>query len=245
MRNNVLTLLVGFVVLVATVMLVKLGLDRMTDASAATPEQYAQVSVDLQRREIIYRVQPGDTLWGLADRFYGNGRRWTEIANANNLKEGAALTSGTTIKIPLVVNTQPIAAPVAKSEPVPVEDIASRNMPEERTLGVTLLRADRSAFPAGAFCSAQIGEDQSITISVFASGQPGAAPVASYAAPRGEVLLGLFARDIDGDGSQELFTVWQQKSGAASRVFALEEGELRLVCETPDDPVAVSMLRSK
>lgn len=245
MRNNILTLLVGFVVLVATVMLVKLGLDRMTDASAATPEQYAQVSVDLQRREIVYRVQPGDTLWGLADRFYGNGRRWTEIAHANNLKEGDALSSGTTIKIPLVVSTQPIAAPVAKAEPAPTEDIAARTLPDESTARVMLLQADRKAFPAGAFCTASAGEDLCITISVFASDQPGASPVASYASLRGEILLGLFARDVDGDGSQELFTVWQQKSGAVSRVFALEDGELRLVCETPDDPVAVSMLRSR
>ncbi|MCC6150538.1 MAG: LysM peptidoglycan-binding domain-containing protein [Planctomycetes bacterium] len=245
MRNNILTLLVGFVVLVATVMLVKLGLDRMTDASAATPEQYAQVSVDLQRREIVYRVQPGDTLWGLADRFYGNGRRWTEIAHANNLKEGDALTSGTTIKIPLVVSTQPIAAPVAKAEPAPIEDIAARTMPEESAVRITLLQSDRKVFPAGAYCTASVGEDFCTTISVFAAGQPGASAVASYAAPRGEVLLGLFARDVDGDGSQEVFTVWQQKSGSASRIFALEDGELRLVCETPDDPVAVSILRSK
>ncbi len=245
MRNNILTLLVGFVVLVATVMLVKLGLDRMTDASAATPEQYAQVSVDLQRREIVYRVQPGDTLWGLADRFYGNGRRWTEIAHANNLKEGDALTSGTTIKIPLVVSTQPIAAPVATAEPAPVEDIAARTMPEEGALRITLLQSDRKAFPAGAYCTASVGEDLCTTISVFATGQAGTNAIASYAAPRGEALLGLYARDVDGDGSQELFTVWQQKSGAASRIFALEDGELRLVCETPDDPVAVSMLRSK
>lgn len=245
MRNNILTLLVGFVVLVATVMLVKLGLDRMTDASAAAPEQYAQVSVDLQRREIVYRVQPGDTLWGLADRFYGNGRRWTEIAHANNLKEGDALTSGTTIKIPLVVNTQPIAAPVAKSEPAPAAEPLAQTLPEESALGVTLLCADRKVFPNGALCTAQVGEDLCVTLTVSASGTPGATALASYAAPRGEAVLGLFARDIDGDGTQELYTVWRQKNGCASRLFALENGELRLICETPDDPVAVNLLRGK
>jgi LysM repeat protein len=245
MRNNILTLLVGFVVLVATVMLVKLGLDRMTDASAATPEQYAQVSVDLQRREIVYRVQPGDTLWGLADRFYGNGRRWTEIARANNLKEGDALTSGATIKIPLVVTSQPIALPVAKTEAAPAEEPVKAALPEESVAGVTLLQADRAGFPKGAICAAQVSEDLCVTINVFDSDAPGSIPVASYAAAKGEVLLGLFARDIDADGSQELFTIWQQRSGCASRVFRIENGELRLVCETPDDPTAVSMLRAK
>jgi hypothetical protein len=245
MRNNILTLLVGFVVLVATVMLVKLGLDRMTDAGAATPEQYAQVSVDLQRREIIYRVQPGDTLWGLADRFYGNGRRWTEIARANNLREGEALTSGAEIKIPLVVGAPAIAAPVAKTEASPPEPVARTPLPEEQPIAVTLLQADRNAFPEGALCSAQVSEDLCVTINVFASSRPGATPVAAYAAPRGEALLGLFSRDMDGDGSQELFTVWQQRGQSTSRVFRIEGGELILVCETPDDPIAVSLLRGK
>jgi nucleoid-associated protein YgaU len=30
-----------------------------------------------------YTVQPGDTLWGLAQRFYGNGGSWDVIYNAN------------------------------------------------------------------------------------------------------------------------------------------------------------------
>lgn len=241
MRNNILTLLVGFVVLVATVMLVKLGLDRMTDATAATPAQYAQVSVDLQRREILYRVQPGDTLWGLADRFYGNGRRWIEIAQANNLKEGDALNSGATIKIPLVVTQAPIAAPLAKAEAA--SEPVARTLPEDAPLCVTLLHADREAFPTGAICVARMGDDLCVTIALCSSDAPNASPLSCFVAPRGDVLVGLFARDTDLDGTQELFSVWQQKGMLASRVFAIDGGELRLLCETPDDPVAAALLR--
>ena len=75
MRNNILTLLVGFVVMLGSVMLFKLGLDKMTDAEAASSDAYAQVNVDMNRRAILYRVQSGDTLWSLAQRFYGQGRR--------------------------------------------------------------------------------------------------------------------------------------------------------------------------
>jgi nucleoid-associated protein YgaU len=30
-----------------------------------------------------YTVQSGDSLWAIADMFYGNGNRWPEIYNAN------------------------------------------------------------------------------------------------------------------------------------------------------------------
>lgn len=35
--------------------------------------------------EILYTVQPGDSLWIVAERFYGDGNRWTEIAQANDI----------------------------------------------------------------------------------------------------------------------------------------------------------------
>ena len=30
-----------------------------------------------------YHVQPGDSLWGIATRMYGQGRLWPRIADAN------------------------------------------------------------------------------------------------------------------------------------------------------------------
>lgn len=38
--------------------------------------------------EIVYTVQPSDSLWSVAERFYGDGHRWTEIAEANALASG-------------------------------------------------------------------------------------------------------------------------------------------------------------
>lgn len=38
---------------------------------------------DLSVNPITYQVEPGDSLWMLADRFYGDGNRWEDIYQAN------------------------------------------------------------------------------------------------------------------------------------------------------------------
>lgn len=47
-----------------------------------------------------YTTQKGDTLWGIAKKFYGNGSRWTVIAEANGLSKDSPISSGMKLKIP-------------------------------------------------------------------------------------------------------------------------------------------------
>lgn len=47
-----------------------------------------------------YVVKKGDTLWDLADRNLGSGRRWREIAKLNGIKNPRRLQIGTKLKIP-------------------------------------------------------------------------------------------------------------------------------------------------
>jgi hypothetical protein len=60
------------------------------DAGAPRPAQPGQ------RR---HTVKPGDTLWALAVRYYGNGDRWPRIAKANDLT-GTDLAVGDRLTIP-------------------------------------------------------------------------------------------------------------------------------------------------
>src|SRR5690606_10019109 len=157
MRNNILTLLVGFVVMLGSVMLFKLGLDKMTNAGAAAPDSYARLDVDFNRHAILYRVQAGDTLWGLSERFYGSGRRWADITNANGLNPDAGRQAGTIIRIPLARDE---SEPVTPTEPeLPAEHAAppepARFAIDESTLGVTLARFDDPRFPEGVLCVAR------------------------------------------------------------------------------------------
>jgi len=47
-----------------------------------------------------YTVVHGDNLWNIAVRAYGDGYKWTDIANANNLVNPSIIHSGNHLKIP-------------------------------------------------------------------------------------------------------------------------------------------------
>lgn len=53
---------------------------------------------ELARR--YYTVVKGDTLWGIAQKFYGNGNRYPEIARANNISNPNVIHTGQKLFIP-------------------------------------------------------------------------------------------------------------------------------------------------
>ena len=47
-----------------------------------------------------YTVEPGDTLWAIAERFYGDGNRYQEIANASGIDNPDLINVGQVLTIP-------------------------------------------------------------------------------------------------------------------------------------------------
>lgn len=47
-----------------------------------------------------YKVVKGDTLWGIAKKMYGNGKKYPEIAKANNINNPDKISVGQTLLIP-------------------------------------------------------------------------------------------------------------------------------------------------
>jgi len=83
---------------------------------AATRQAAERAEMEALRREIRqarqasgsavvlrYRVGPGDTLWGMAERVYGTGLAWRQIyrANMDRLPDPQVLHVGQTIVVPL------------------------------------------------------------------------------------------------------------------------------------------------
>lgn len=48
----------------------------------------------------IYTITQGDTLWDIAQQFYGSGYRWTIIADTNGLGDGNQIAVGQEISLP-------------------------------------------------------------------------------------------------------------------------------------------------
>lgn len=63
----------------------------------------AEQAAKASRLVVRYHVRPGDSLWDLAERFYGHGRAWKRIYRANRQRPGGPclLFPGQTILIPL------------------------------------------------------------------------------------------------------------------------------------------------
>jgi 5'-nucleotidase len=63
--------------------------------SASTPAMSAAAAAGG-----TYTVKPGDTLWKIAATHYGDGRKWKQIADANNGLDPSKLRVGQTITLP-------------------------------------------------------------------------------------------------------------------------------------------------
>lgn len=93
------------------------GTDSPVDDEEEVVEENNNNSDSDNDKSAEYTVVPGDTLWGLAEKFLGNGARWTEIAEANrevcvdtakqfgiDFDDKPWLWAGETLKIPGVTS---------------------------------------------------------------------------------------------------------------------------------------------
>jgi len=63
-----------------------------------------------------HTVAKGDHLWAIAEKYYGSGYNWVDIAAENNITNGNMLAEGTTLRIPKVAVKQ-VTQEVKAAEP--------------------------------------------------------------------------------------------------------------------------------
>ncbi|MEW5717952.1 MAG: LysM peptidoglycan-binding domain-containing protein [Chloroflexota bacterium] len=97
--------------------------DSVTGASGLFDLETTQTPTPESR---TYAVEPGDTLWSIAIKFYGNGTKYSLIQQANNLTD-STLRTGQILVIPFSETDKtptPKATPLASVTPSPAPSIA-------------------------------------------------------------------------------------------------------------------------
>lgn len=97
---------------------------------------------------MAYTVKPNDSFWRIAEQQLGDGRRWREIASANNLAEGATIRPGQTLNIPGQAPSAPVpAAPAPRPAATPPRPPATpptqtqpSTLPAGPTMGMPVVR---------------------------------------------------------------------------------------------------------
>lgn len=90
-----------------TLDLVRNGVGEYIKSGETLPKELSTKS-EFSNREVVanevnlnkHTVVKGDTLWGIATKYYGNGSKWKIIANANNIQDANSLKIGVELIIP-------------------------------------------------------------------------------------------------------------------------------------------------
>jgi nucleoid-associated protein YgaU len=90
---------------------------RYEDVAQVTEEAVAtettQVSNTGESLPATYTVATGDSLWIIAEKYYGSGYNWTDIALANELANPSVIETGIQLTIPAADQKEPTAVTVS------------------------------------------------------------------------------------------------------------------------------------
>lgn len=90
---------------------------------SAPPSPTPTTAVPSVSGDTSYTVQPGDSVWSIAVKFYGSGIKYTQIIAANNLPESVRLRVGQVIIIPGVPSVDPTLASTGPTAVAPLAQV--------------------------------------------------------------------------------------------------------------------------
>lgn len=86
--------------------------EKIGDVSVETKEDGKKYAMDLAEK---VTVEKGDSLWMIAEKAYGSGYNWVDIATENGLKDASKIEVGQELKLPKVAIKEAVM-PVAIAE---------------------------------------------------------------------------------------------------------------------------------
>ena len=120
-NESTISVILGGLVLVALGLLVfnyfrSVNRNRVvTEQPTGQITQTPQAGTTPQGLPTTYTVTSGDSLWKIAEKYYGSGYNWVDIAKENNLKNPSALAAGQELSIPATTVILPPKAEIASN----------------------------------------------------------------------------------------------------------------------------------
>lgn len=122
--EELVSMFLGLVIVIVVVGLVynyfqnnrgSISIPGINDQKISTGEKLNNSQGNQDNNKNEYTIVAGDSLWKIAQNYYGNGDRWIEIAKENKIENPGALVTGQKIVLPgervqPIVPTGPIAA---------------------------------------------------------------------------------------------------------------------------------------
>jgi putative chitinase len=82
------------------------------------PVQPGEVKLVPEGLPTTYKVEKGDHLWQISQKFFGSGYNWVDIARENHLKNPNKLLVGQELAIPKAEVRKPVVAQAKFGEPI-------------------------------------------------------------------------------------------------------------------------------
>lgn len=109
-NESTISMILGALVIIIAVFLIvnqfkKTGREEKVQAPETTTTQQTTVTEEGEVPEKIpstHTVQAGENLWKIAEKYYGSGYNWIDIAKENKLKEPNKIEAGQVLSLPKV-----------------------------------------------------------------------------------------------------------------------------------------------
>ena len=180
------------------------------DARAKAIQEHKE-TVSWRDEGMVHVVQPGDTLFKLSERYYGDAARWRLIARDNNISDPNMVAVGARLRISCAMLglTSDLTT---EASPASTALIAVNRQP----LATLPIRLAPIRYEQASAIAESNGE--SVIISIRANLGDGYSTLLTQSYT--DRFRYMYAEDGDHDGKEELYTVWGQGEDAYfTRVF--------------------------
>lgn len=123
-----------------------------------------------------YKVQKGDDLWHIAEKYYKSGYNYVDIIKENKLKDDGSIEVGTELRIPKVEAKKTTVVEVAKQEAPKVEEkkdvVVEKNddLKIEEKKDVTAVKGDTKSIEAGEYTTVRGDSYWKIAVRAYGDG---------------------------------------------------------------------------